>query len=248
MSSFTNLRVVCLVCMRRRWGLVGRRGETVAVATTVKPGAFVTEIQYESGEFDEALTLLSPSGKFVSLVSDTDGTFGTLTFRSNNTFYGSGTDVFLDETWQTVGGSLEGKVINAETLTATATGPGSTSSITLVRDNVYSDLGISLQAISGTYLMVDTVTTTITIDTNGAVTGQDDSGCTFNGTVSIPDPSYNIFEAVFSAANCGDIDGGASGALKDGSYEVLGAYDPDLLELELAGTDGDVVALFIGAK
>ncbi|GAA3975823.1 hypothetical protein [Allohahella marinimesophila] len=229
-------------------GSSGGGGEPVAVATTVKPGAFVTEIRYESGGVDEAITLLSPTGKFVTIVSEIDGTFGTLTFRSNNTFTGVGSSVFLDEVWESVNGSLEGRVISSESLTATATSPGFTSGSSFVRENTYSDLGVTLEAISGTYVMVDTTSTTVTITSDGAITGQDDSGCTFNGSVTIPDPRYNVFETVFSAANCGDIPGGASGALRDGEYQALGAYDPDLLELELAGTDGDVVALFIGSK
>lgn len=220
----------------------------VTVATTVKPGAYLTTIKYASGGVDEAATFLSSSGKFVSLISEVDGTFGTLTFRSDDTFSGTLTDVFFDGTWQSLSGSVEGNVIGSEELTGTATASGLSSDITLTRVNAYSDLGVTMQDLSGNYVMTDTVSTAVTVTSDGALTGQDDTGCTFNGNVSIPDTTYNIFEVVLSVANCGDIAGGASGALRDGDYQGIGAYDPDLKELEFAGTDGDVVAVFIGVK
>lgn len=211
----------------------------------------MTTVTYPSGASDDAATLLSPTGNYVTVVSDADGTFGSLTFNDDKTLSGTGTNVFLDETWQSVDVSLEGNVVNSEQFTATATNPDFSSELSLARANDISDLGLTLEDLAGSYVMSagpnspDGVSTTVNIATDGTVDGQDTSNCNFEGTVSIPDTSFNIFEGNLSVTLCEDIEGGATGDQRNGDYEVIGSYDPSINQVLFSGTNGTVVALFI---
>lgn len=218
--------------------------------TTVDPGFFMTTITYASGEEpDRASTLLSPTGEYVTVISDADGTFGELTFRSDDTFSGAGTNVFFDGGWQSEDGSLEGNVVSPQELIATYTAPRGNSELTLERANEFSDLGVTLGDLEGIYLMSGGISTSVTINSNGEVTdGSDSTGCVISGTITIPNPAFNIFEVDLTLSNCGEIEGGATSAQRNGEYEGLGAYDPENSELLFSGTNGKVVALFIGVK
>jgi len=234
------------------------------VATAVDPGLFDTTIRYDSGDPDRiGFTLLSPSGKYATIVTTApapDGTFGTLTFGSEVTFSGSGTNVFRDDTgtWESVDGALEGNVISRGELDATFTpNSGSGSELTLIRDDDLSDLGGgTMEDLAGNYSMdrrtAGGVLTNLEIipsgtsETSGTVDGSDSEGCVISGTITIPDTTYNVFEADLRLDNCGDIVGGASGEDRGGEYEdIVGVFDPGSNDILFAGTNGKVIALFI---
>lgn len=235
--------------------------------TTVDPGVFETMVTYAAGGSDSAFTLLSPSGKYATIVTSKpspDGTFGTLTFADDGTVSGTGNNVYLDgETWDSEDGSVEGNVISSQEFTATFTAPDSSSEITLVRDTEFSDSGVTMEDLSGSYSMdrrtedgeggySDGVLTNVTIDSGGTITGSDtvvgsdpDKACVINGSVTIPDATYNSFEGTLNLENCSDIEGGATGPQRDGDYQIVGAYEPATNDIVFAGTNGNVVALFI---
>lgn len=235
--------------------------------TAVDPGVFETTVTYAAGGGDNAFTLLSPSGKYATIITSKqspDGTFGTLTFADDGTVSGTGNNVFLDgETWDSEDGSLEGNVVSSQEFIATFTAPDSSSEITLVRDTEFSDLGVTMEDLSGSYSMdrrtedgeggySSGVLTNVTIDSGGTVTGSDtvvgsdpDKACVINGSVTIPDATYNSFEGTLNLDNCSDIDGGATGLQRDGDYQIVGAYEPATNDIVFAGTNGTVVALFI---
>jgi len=81
----------------------------------------------------------------------------------------------------------------------------------------------------------------ITVSSDGFVTGSDETGCAFNGNIVIPETKYNVFEVSFDASNCSNVE-------HNGRFFGLGAYDPDLLELEFAGSSDKVTAVFVGTK
>ncbi|PCM45808.1 hypothetical protein [Marinobacter sp. ANT_B65] len=219
--------------------------DTNASETNVKlaPGGYATGIVYGDGSTEEAITLLSPTGKFVTVVYLDSITVGTLQFGSDGSISGSGTDVTFDSSWETINGTLTGKTLTSGTATITAGIAGVENKVTLERDHQYSDLGITMSALTGTYSMSDpeVYPTTVTVAEDGTITGSDTTGCAFNGSVSIPDTKYNVFEVSYKASNCAD-------SLRNGQFFGLGAYDPELMELEFAGTDREVTAVFIGTK
>lgn len=233
--------------------------DPITGGTAVKPGIFVTTVTPGSGAPDqEALTLLSSSGKYVIFTTNTPtGTIGTLTFRNDDTFSDDdGTYVFFDETWQSFDGSLEGSAISSEEFTATFTAdtaePDVGSDITGIRFNELSDLPVTIQDLYATYSLPDSAMT-VTIEPDGPdgkVTGSTNDGCVINGDISIPDPAYNIFEGNLLFENCPDA-GVVSSNQRNGDYPIIG-YLLLLSEggkrLVFAGTNGEVMSLFNGTN
>ena len=210
----------------------------------LKPGGYATTIAFDDGSTVDAATLLSPSGRFVVLVDFDDITSGILEYGSGGTITGIGTDYVFDGlSWQTQSGTISGEAASSSSATITAIAPGYESTSTLERDDQYSDLGVTLASLSGTYTMdVPGVTlTSVTIASDGIITGNDETGCVFNGNVAIPDPRYNVYEVTYSANNCTD-------SQRNGDYSGIGAYDPDLGEVQFAGTGNQVASFFIGTK
>jgi hypothetical protein len=85
--------------------------------------------------------------------------------------------------------------------------------------------GISLAELAGVYTRRDNtifgeeVTLTVTIESNGQLTGSYSNGCVFNGTAAIPDTSHNMVRLQIDLANCGSQ--GSSKAW-NGTYLGLG--------------------------
>src|SRR5690554_1613606 len=84
----------------------GAEGEQ---AIKLTPGGYTTEIEYEDGSTEEAITFISATGKFVTAVYTDSITTGTLRFGSNGAITGSGTDVaFNGDSWESINGTLTG--------------------------------------------------------------------------------------------------------------------------------------------
>lgn len=87
------------------------------------------------------------------------------------------------------------------------------------------DRSVPLTTLAGVYtrstntIFGEEVTLTVTIDANGALTGQYSNGCVFNGNASIPDASHNMVRLQIDLANCG-----SRGSSKqwNGAYTGLG--------------------------
>jgi hypothetical protein len=88
------------------------------------------------------------------------------------------------------------------------------------------DEALTLQDLSGTYSRTTIVflgpdsTYTITVDPSGQVTGSHTNGCVYNGAISLPDASHNIFKLDMQLANCPRSISGSGSA--DGHYSGLG--------------------------
>ncbi|MCG8519635.1 MAG: hypothetical protein MI794_16730 [Pseudomonadales bacterium] len=210
----------------------------------LSPGGYLTTITSEDGSIEEAVSLLSPTGKFVTYYFFDDISIGTLEFGASGSISGSGQDIYFDGTsWQSVPGSLSGQVETPGKATLSPDIPGVETSAVFERENQFSDSGITMMELSGTYSMSGSIvhTTAVTIAEDGTLTGSDETGCVFNGSTTIPETQYNVFELIFEASNCSD-------ALRNGRFAGLGAYDSELGELSFAGTDNEVTAVFIGTK
>jgi len=85
--------------------------------------------------------------------------------------------------------------------------------------------GISLAALAGVYTRRDDtifgeeVTLTVTIESNGQLTGSYSNGCVFNGSAAVPDTAHNMVQLQIDLANCG-----SQGSSKqwNGAYAGLG--------------------------
>lgn len=84
---------------------------------------------------------------------------------------------------------------------------------------------LSLAQLAGVYTRHDDtifgeeVTLTVTIESNGQLTGSYSNGCVFNGSAAIPDTSHNMVQLQIDLANCG-----SHGSQKqwNGAYAGLG--------------------------
>lgn len=229
-----------------------------STAVKFKPGAFNSAIANGAGGTDEiAITLLSPSGNYAIFTTSQTGTFGTLRFPSNKTFSDdNGVYVFLNEKWMSIDGSLEGRSISSEEFIATFTAHTAEPSVGLeivsIRNNELSDIGVTSQELSDNYsLPNNSFAVTITADgTAGTVTGSTKDGCVINGSITIPNPTYNIFEGNFGFAGCPGIDV-ASSEQRNGNYEIVGYLKPlgdGVKRLVFSGTNGHVMTLFSGTN
>ena len=52
---------------------------------------------------------------------------------------------------------------------------------------------------------------TMTISSNGQMTGQDSRGCVFSGTVTVPDSAHNFYHLEAAVSSCGALDGAYAG-------------------------------------
>jgi hypothetical protein len=52
---------------------------------------------------------------------------------------------------------------------------------------------------------------TLTLSSNGQLTGQDSYGCVFQGTVQAPDPAHNLYRLEAAVSSCGALDGTYNG-------------------------------------
>ncbi|MGF2736595.1 hypothetical protein [Marinobacter sp. DUT-1] len=221
-----------------------------AVSLPISPGYYETTVSVEGGStYSGAATILDPDGNFVTFISPNDATFGVLVGAGENQIIGAGTNIFYSDTWSQVDGSVSGQATDLESATLDVEAPdtGYRSVVELSRNNSISDTPISLAELSGSYLMQDTglVTTQITIDSDGIVTGTDQRGCIFNGSANIPDGSVNVFQVRFTAENCGS-SGGSNAEQRNGNYAALGIFGGD--QVLVVGTNGVVIAYFRGLK
>jgi hypothetical protein len=110
--------------------------------------------------------------------------------------------------------NISGTFTSKASMSGTYDGVGDTGTFSLTYSSVY-DRPSSLTATAGTWAgVVSGYTNTITIDSSGNISGNSTSGCSYTGTVSIIDSSYNTYMVNLNIANCG---------VENGSYSGLGA-------------------------
>jgi len=220
------------------------------VSLPISPGYYETNVNVEGGNtYSGVATIIDPDGSFVTLISPNDATFGVLAGSGNNQIVGAGTNIVYSETWDQVDGTVSGQATDSETATLNVEAPETDyqSVVELSRSNGISDTPITIADLSGSYLMQDTdvVTTSITINSDGSLTGTDQRGCVFAGSVSIPDSSVNVFRVRFTAENCGSSSGSSAEQI-NGSYRALGTFGGD--QILVIGTNSAVIAYFRGLK
>jgi hypothetical protein len=77
----------------------------------------------------------------------------------------------------------------------------------------------SLATVAGVYTRTTSsgYSMTMTLSSNGQMSGQDTRGCVFSGTVSVPDTNHNLYRLDAAVSSCGALDGeyAGMGALVD---------------------------------
>lgn len=108
--------------------------------------------------------------------------------------------------------TLTGSVVTGTSMTGTfTTSNGSSGSFSLTYDPV-SARGASLATLSANWMETDgAYTISISIDSNGVLTGSDTDGCVYTGGVTIQSASINIYSISLAATSCGVFNGSYSG-------------------------------------
>jgi hypothetical protein len=115
--------------------------------------------------------------------------------------------------------TIDGTVAARATITGTYGGGGDMGTLTLSFDSVY-DRDSSLAALVGQWERLDALqnpTATFSFDAQGAIEGSDADGCIYSGTVTVPDPTVNVYAVALTVASCV-----ASGVNINGRYDGTG--------------------------
>jgi hypothetical protein len=102
-------------------------------------------------------------------------------------------------------GTLEGSVTTAGTMTLTLSfttnnGTAQSGSWSLTFNSI-STSGSSLGAVNANYTDANGVAA-ISINAAGVMTGQDGNGCVLNGSISVSDSTYDVYQVTFTFESC----------------------------------------------
>ena len=121
-------------------------------------------------------------------------------------------------------GSIAGTVVPGQTISATFAATTGDGVVELVFDERYNQPS-SYALISGVWRYSEGgYDVTLTIADDGALTGQDTTGCGYSGKVTVVDEAHNLYRVAVSIEACGVMDGNYTGlgGLYDGG-EMLQA-------------------------
>lgn len=108
--------------------------------------------------------------------------------------------------------TLSGTVAEQDTINGSfSTNVPSSGTLALSYSSIY-DNASSQAMIAGSWeSYYNDAYTTMTVSSDGTVTGSNDSGCIFNGTITTPDTSHALYLADIDISNCGADSGNLNG-------------------------------------
>lgn len=160
----------------------------------------------------------------------TSGTAVTSTLRAYDIAYSNSYSV-VGEFSTTA--AFSGTVSPRVSITGTSTSAGQSASVNLGFSAAVTDQPASLSVIAGTYRGVDADagdSFTLTLATNGAVTGSDSDGCTYTATLTAPSAAVNVYELNSVSIACPDqpTQVGTGLAVKDGTSILVAINNNDI--------------------
>ena len=81
----------------------------------------------------------------------------------------------------------------------------------LAMDSLHNRSASSAKIAGNWSITIGSYVLTFSILDTGTFDGSDTSGCVFNGNISVPDPSRNIYQIAYSVSSCGSYTGDYSG-------------------------------------
>lgn len=230
-------------------------------ASTLKDGLYEADIRYVNGTSSQtAVTYLSPTGEFSIVFGGSAGvSIGKLAFDSTRISGISSDYRQLGETTNPEG-FVEDKGTQEGTINGTITSQGSATfsttdaagqvntNVTLQRQNLISDVGISLSRASGTYVKGESEVA-LTLGADGSLDAQyytQTTGCQLVGieALSVPDASINVFDITYTMSNCTNDN-------RNGEYSGVGYFIPmkdQQMRVVFATHNGKVAMHFTGTK
>lgn len=195
--------------------------------------------------------IISYNGSFVDIIHGYAGHLNGRLYSRDGVIYDSILTRFWAGIIHSIWYSTDGTVIPKDTIDVTyetqLTVPSTTDPLHLVMH--YSSLSerpSSLSIINGIWSRTQgDYTVTITINNDGSIFGSDTYGCTYAGTISIPDARLNIYTIYLDKSGCSSYlqDGRGQGILMD----TISMNDTLLLSIkrrtEPSATDSIVMEL-----
>lgn len=168
---------------------------TVESASGIWGGTFTSNVE---GKTYNILGVIAENGE-ARFLSDEGAQFSGNVSVSGSTLTSTVT-AFAPPGYVFVNGStygtvrFTGTVKTKNSLTGTYSGVGDTGTFTLTYDVTY-ERGSSLSSVSGNWSNSDPsgYSQNVTVNANGTFTGNNSSGCTFSGNVTIINPSYDAY-------------------------------------------------------
>lgn len=220
-------------------------------ATELKSGVYHIGRLFSDGSTREGLSLISPTGNFVANLDTRSYTFGNVAFSASGKISGEIVEYILSPPWKLTNGTLSGQVVSSVQADLGAQSGNLSTTSVLLRNTDFNGLGVmTFETMSGTYTMSNPDnTSSITINSNGDITGGDQAGCIFNGELVIPDKTINVFEVMYTAENCpADSDEDASADDRNGEFSGLGFLSPSGDEAIFYSRNGTVGWMFKGSR
>jgi hypothetical protein len=93
-----------------------------------------------------------------------------------------------------------------------------------------SSYGASLDTIEGNYISLDGVTSISIVD--GVLTGLDPYGCQYNGNITIPDSSVNVYRVLLNVSDCGDFSNQYTGLATYATYSKDSSEKGFILQID----------------
>ena len=133
---------------------------------------------------------------------------------SGNQITGSGTGHAAPGTTLADGSTVANVTISVGTVSERASldltvgAAGTSTSVSTTFDNSY-DRGSDLATVAGAYSSFDIFgdPASFSVDANGIITSQSNSGCVANGQISIIDANFNAYNVTLDVTSCGALDG-----------------------------------------
>lgn len=220
-------------------------------ASDAKPGGLWQGTVTVAGTPDQDIFgLISETKQFHFIQADGVQYFGTLiTSGTNVTSTHTGVPfegtTFADGSVQGTG-TLTGTVQDRSTITVTTTfttanNTVTNASVTLQYDHSYDpDSALATVAASYTNAIIPTADTLV-IDGAGMLSNLDPTtGCTWNGTVTLIDAAYDLYDVEFTYANCLAPKDGPNGLHLTGLLTIDSTASPNAMVLAMHGTTGGV--------
>lgn len=172
------------------------------------------------GNSQTLIGVTTDDGRFRFLSLDTSGQFvGTINVSNQNQISGSGVGIApVGSTWTdgstAISIDLSGAISERVSFTGTwSASTGEEGDFNLNFDDIYNE-DSSISTVQGTWTSFDefaNATGSYTIDSDGGINGQDNSGCVYGGSLSIIDSNFNVYDITLTVSNCGDFNGTYTG-------------------------------------
>jgi len=173
--------------------------DNVPKATEVMPIGLWQGSAVTDGVTFQIAGLIAPDGEIRFIADDGEQNKGMITLDGDK--YTISLKSYNDDGIFIGDGSVSGDYSSTAITGETSHAGEVTSTFSLTVSPESSD-GASLSTITGNYATLDGLAS-IAIDVDGLISGSDDDGCVYGGSLTVPDSTVNVYDISLEVSNCG---------------------------------------------